>query len=476
MTKNYYALGIIFCFFSNTIFAQTNYSDMANWAYHPNKLNTPLDGFNINISVIDADLNTVSIVNNTNNSKINTGVDVFFVHPTVLLNMASYTTIENIEIANQNASLVANSIKGQAGLLSKYGRMFAPRYRQATPPTFLANNIDATQANVIGVAYSDVKAAFLNYLQNYNNGNKIIIASHSQGATMAGMLLRDVFDNDIVLRQKLVVAVIAGIISNYAQINETNGGWWQNIPFCTQQNECGCVMNWKSFKENQIPTPPQSSHPCSNSLFVSNGWVYNQLNATQSWVMQDALYYTDVSQPLQNFVILKGNAAYGGTSGYVAYNNMYQIRHFRNSSNQVGFLVNYTPEIGDQRPNPLLEEESEPAFATFGYHKKDYNIYTWALMAQIDLKLGNCAPNLTTSNFDVVEKSLKVFQMSASKNLSFQYNDSVFSNKKISLVDSLGRIILEAQTDYNGTIAVDTIPKGFYIVITDVGKISIVIN
>lgn len=55
--------------------------------------------------------------------------------------------------------------------------------------------------------------------------------SHSQGAYLAGFLLKDVFDSDPELQQKLVVAVIAGISSNYASPNLFSGGWWQNIPF-----------------------------------------------------------------------------------------------------------------------------------------------------------------------------------------------------------------------------------------------------
>jgi hypothetical protein len=39
-----------------------------------------------------------------------------------------------------------------------------------------------------------VKTAFLYYLQHYNNGRPIIIASHSQGATHGKRLLKEFFD------------------------------------------------------------------------------------------------------------------------------------------------------------------------------------------------------------------------------------------------------------------------------------------
>jgi hypothetical protein len=394
--KTHVAASILLFLISTSSFAQTDYNNLSNWAFHPNKTGTLIDNFNLDIAVIDENLNTTSIIQNTNNAMTNTGVDVFFIHPTILVNMASYTTIETVPISSQNTVMVSASIRGQAGLLAKYGRMFAPRYRQATPPTFLFSPLDSNQANVIGVAYNDVKGAFLHYLNNYNKGNKIIIASHSQGAILASMLLRDVFDGNPQLINKLVVAVVAGIASNYAPLN---GGWWQNIPFCSQQNECACVMSWKSYKAGQIPPIPNNSHPALNPIFLSNNWVYNQLNLSQDWFYQDSIYYDDNYSSLQNLITLKSNVSFGpSTVGYVAFDNMYQIKYLRAGAAQVGFVVQYTPSQNDLRPNILEDEESNPAFANLGYHQKDYNIYTWALMNQIDLKLNSCGILSNRSN------------------------------------------------------------------------------
>ncbi len=38
----------------------------------------------------------------------------------------------------------------------------------------------------------------------------------------------------------------------------------------------------------------------------------------------------------------------------------------------------------------MADETNDPNFKYSGYHRKDYNIYLWALMEQIDLKLKNC--------------------------------------------------------------------------------------
>lgn len=457
---------IFIVFFS---YSQTDYNNLNNWAFHPSKTGSLIDGFNLNIAVIDENLSTTSVIQVTNNAMNNTGVDVFFIHPTILQNLASYTTIENISIANQNGIMVAGSIRGQAGLLAKYGRMFAPRYRQATPPTFINSPLDSNQTNVLGVAYNDIKDAFLNYLNNYNNGNKIILASHSQGAYLAGFLLRDVFDSNPQLRQKLVVAVLAGVVTNYSNQNILTGGWWQNIPFCSQQEECSCIINWRSYKEGQTPTAPQGSHPCLNPIAVNNGWVNSQLNQTQNWVSQDSLYYNNQSKPLRNFITLRSNVSFGGNVGYVAFDSLYSIRHQRSGINQVGFVVQHTPKPNEQRPNLLLDEESNPLFSNLGYHQKDYNIYTWALLEQIDMKLITCGTILNTSSAVFSENSLSIFPNPAKDWIHIMSNQEILKNEDVVIFDFTGKIVLSDKLNNEGGLSTKELNSGIYLVKTKFG-------
>lgn len=454
---------LILLFITTNSFAQLNYNDMNNWAFHPNKPGTLIDGFNIDIAVIDENLNTTSIIHNTNNSMINTGVDVFFIHPTILENIASYNTVANVPVADQNSNMIAASIRGQVGLLAKYGRFFAPRYSQATPPTFISSPTDTNQANVIGVAYNDIKTAFLHYLNNYNNGNKIIIASHSQGAYLTGILLRDVFDNNPQLLEKLVVAVTAGISSNYSDENTITGGWWQNIPFCTQQNECGCVMSWKSYKDGQIPPTPNNSHPALNPTIVNNNYVYSQLDLSQDWLYQDSLYYSNTFSSLKNFITLRSNVNFGGNVGYVAFDDMYQIKHFRYSSTQVGFTIQYTPKPNDQRPDFLFDEESNPFFSILGYHQKDYNIYTWALLTQIDMKLSSCNV-LNITNEPLASNTLIVFPNPVTESFTLKFSDNQNFNGKIEIFNIMGSLVKELELPQSRQINISELTNGIYFI------------
>jgi hypothetical protein len=460
---------LIFLIHGFLVSGQLDYGDMANWAFHPIKTGTLIDGFNLNIAVINEDLSIKETLEIENNAMTNTGVDVFFVHPTILQNIGSFTDISNVDIANQNSIMIQGSIRGQAGLFAKYGRFFAPRYRQATPFTFINSPLNDLQANVLGVAYNDVKAAFIHYLENYNNGNKIILISHSQGAYLAGFLLKDVIDSNPELRQKLVVAVIAGMIANYASPNNLAGGWWENIPFCSQQDECACVMNWRSYKEGQIPPAPIQSHPCFNPSVVSNGWAHAPLDVPNNWIMQDSLYYDNTVKPLRNFITLRSNVTFGGNVGYVAFDSLYAIRHLRSGPAQVGFMVQHTPKPGDERPDLLTADESTSSFSSLGYHIKDYNIYTWALLEQIDMKLAACLPTSSKENRSLTSHSVTVFPNPGGEFIYVKTNEMVLKNESINILDGRGKIVFTGKLDAQGGISISHLNRGLYLIKTDYG-------
>jgi len=191
-----------------------DYNAMENWAIHPEKQTLFSSAYyqNLNISVVDENLNKVDEIEIPNNSKINTGVDVFFVHPTSTVGSEHSKTPQNVAIEDQDGPYIAGLVIAQGGLLAKYGRLFSPRYRESSGATFNNEDLsDKDQAEIIAVSYSDIKTAFLDYLQNYNNGNKIILAGHSQGSFLLGMLLRDVFDEDPSLQNKLLTAALGGM-------------------------------------------------------------------------------------------------------------------------------------------------------------------------------------------------------------------------------------------------------------------------
>lgn len=363
-----------------------DYNSLNNWAFHPNKTSI-LSNYNLDIDIIGEDLQVEQTIQIVNNSSTNTGIDVFFVHPTVL---AQNSIPENIDIQDQSSFLINGTIIAQGGLLSKYGRMFAPRYRQTTGLTYKDNVDKELQAKIIATSYSDVKAAFVNYLDNYNNGNKIILAGHSQGSYLLAMLLRDLFDNDESLRNKLVTAALGGMGYIYANQGEYKGGWWQNIPLCTSTNECGCVNNWTSFDEEQSIPEINYGLPEFNNYLINSGLIYRRFNENQDWIVQDFSYYGETTSVLRNYITPSSNYNLGNGTNFIAFDSLYNVRQKRENLKKVVLSVEYNPSAGDQRPNDLADEQNHPNYPNWGYHIKDYHLYLWALIQQIDEKISNC--------------------------------------------------------------------------------------
>jgi len=365
-----------------------NYSQMENWAYHPNKTGTIINNYDFDIAVINQNLGIQSIIDIPNNSQTNTGIDVFFVHPTLLSGVNN--NYETVPISNQPSTQISATILAQAGLLSKYGRFFAPRYRQCTGAVYNADTPKELQAQLMTTSYSDVKAAFLDYLANYNNGNKIIIAGHSQGSYLLAMLLKDVFDNNPSLKFKLVTAALGGMGYVYENNSTNQNGWWNTLQLGSTMNDCGSIHNWMCHKEEDPLPEPNLGFPAFNQNLVNNGLVSRTINLSEDRFVQDNLYYSNVAQPVRNYIVSDANYNLGGIKNYIAFDNLFTIRFRRDSMTKVAFSVAFTPTVGDLRPNDLQSGNSNPNLPNWGYHPKDYNIYIWALMEQIDLKISNC--------------------------------------------------------------------------------------
>lgn len=377
--------------------AQTDYKQLTNWYYHPDKVFNFIENYDLDIAVIDQNLEIDSIIQVENNSGTNTGVDVFWVHPTHLTNPPSFPT--SISIQNQDVNYIGLAILGQGALLSKYGRFYAPKYRQASPSAFLGFGYTASQrANALIDTYSDIKAAFLNYLNNHNNGNKIILAGHSQGSFLLAMLLRDLFDSNPLLKDQLVTASLGGMGYVYSSPDTFQGGWWQNMPLCTITNECGCVHYWRSYEHSEdIPTP-NPNFPSFNQILVDSGLVYRITDLDNDLFRQDSLFYGLTASPLRYYIT--PDASYNLAAGYnnIAFDSLYSINFKRESKSEVGLSLERIDYVDDLRPNDIDSMQTNPFFSEGDLHTKDYHIYIWSLMEQIDSKLDECQTTTSINN------------------------------------------------------------------------------
>ncbi|GEM_PF-2765228 len=452
------------CILSNLAIAQTDYDQLSNWYFHPDKAVNIIGNFDLDIAIVNSDLTIDSTISFINNSETNTGIDVFWVHPTQL--STPPTTPTTVPLNDQPYSLISPTILTQGGLLSKYGRFFAPRYRQASPVSFLdPNYLESERAAAIIEAYKDVKAAFEHYLNNHNNGNKIILAGHSQGSFHLGLLLRDLFDNNPTLRSKLIMASLGGMAYFHAENGLYSGGQWENIPLCTTSDQCQCIHNWRSFKESQLIPNIANTLPVFNSVLVDSGLVYRNVNLSNDWFVHDSLFYNTTSSPLRYYIVPDANYNLGNGANYIAFDSLYTARFKRESATKAILAVDYTSNVNDQRPNDLLSEESSPTFLAQGFHNKDYHIYLWALMQQIDAKVNGCSAISMIEPLTKDEDSFSVFPNPNNGSFTIEMNNTIAQDGYILISDISGRILQKIRPKQKNVVHIDT--AGVYIISTE---------
>lgn len=150
------------------------YSDMNNWAYYAH-----------------------------GDNKIS---DLFFICPTVDI---GETGDKSMKLSNEKVrNNFIGAINMEIGIYDENSTVYAPFYRQATMTVSLPPNNDEFEDR-LDIAYSDIREAFIYYLENCDPSRPLIIASFSQGTIMAKRLLKEFFGDDS-LRKRLVAAYLIG--------------------------------------------------------------------------------------------------------------------------------------------------------------------------------------------------------------------------------------------------------------------------
>jgi hypothetical protein len=168
-------------------------------------------------------------------------IDCFYVYPTV----------SQQPRANADLSIDPDEVsvaRYQVALFSQVCNVYAPIYPQLTVNAAGHGGISTKN---IQIAYEGVRAAFADYIANYNNGRGIVFIGHSQGAEVLTGLIHNEVDAKPAVRKRLVSAfLIGGNVT--VPVGRTVGGDFANIPACRSAKAIGCVVAYSSFDT----TPP----------------------------------------------------------------------------------------------------------------------------------------------------------------------------------------------------------------------------
>ena len=218
-----------------------NYSDLSCWVAHPLK----------------ADFSDKFPKNFSTDTTIK-GIDVFFIYPTLLLKGEQWNA--SVEDKKLNKKINTTAIKYQANVFNGLANIYAPLYRQMHIHGYRSQE---NGVKALDLAYQDVEKAFIHYLENFNNGNQIVIAAHSQGTNHAERLIKDyVLKNEKILSKVKLAYLIGMPIKAFSD----------NFPACENPKDINCFLSWRTFASGHYP-----SYVYGDEIAVSNpiSWKNN---------------------------------------------------------------------------------------------------------------------------------------------------------------------------------------------------------
>ncbi len=211
--------------------------------------------------------------------------DVFYVHPTIYFKTRKGNLRWNANLQDDklNEDVDDSAMLNHASIFNAAGRVYAPRYRQAHIKVFYPEGREVSQ-QALDTAYTDVLSAFDYYLEHYNEGRPIIIASHSQGTTHAKRLLADRFDEPE-MQSRLVVAYLVGM--------PVSADAYANIPVCESPDQTGCFVSWRTYREDFKPKKNYRDTVSNIAVVNPLTWRTDTTRAPASMNLGGVLYNYD---------------------------------------------------------------------------------------------------------------------------------------------------------------------------------------
>lgn len=161
--------------------------------------------------------------------------DVFFVHPTTFNGGEHWNSPFRDQEATRQLDRVM--LPNYAGPFARVGRIFAPRYRQASLYSQLTLREDARAARVF--AYGDVRAAFRYWRAHHDTGRPLVLVGVEQGGLLAERLLREEIIPDTALSARL-----AGVYLIETVVPADAYGPTAPVPACVDRSQARCVVAW----------------------------------------------------------------------------------------------------------------------------------------------------------------------------------------------------------------------------------------
>lgn len=222
-------------------------------------------------------------------------VDCFYVHPT---SYYGYCWNEPFPYEPADEQTHFWHLAGQASAFNATCRVWAPWYRQATLCSYFIDRENGCKA--LEFAYTDVLAAFREFLRRIGPKKPFVLAGHSQGSTHLIRLVQEEIDGNPALSQRLIVWYNIGMHMPLKLIEGL-----QDIHESTSAVDTGCVVGWDVLAESaSVALLGNPQHP--GTWYKGQGFVRNVVG--EPTLQTNPLTW----QPSQG-----GGRTYGCDHGYV---------------------------------------------------------------------------------------------------------------------------------------------------------------
>src|SRR5262249_35736029 len=98
--------------------------------------------------------------------------------------------------------------------------------------------------------YTDILAAWKDYLAHYNHGRGVVLIGHSEGSFLFKQLIAKQIEGTPVQKQLVSAILLGGNVQ--VKAGSPTGADFKSVPACTSAAEAGCVVAYSSWSH----TPP----------------------------------------------------------------------------------------------------------------------------------------------------------------------------------------------------------------------------
>lgn len=170
--------------------------------------------------------------------------EIFYIHGNGYYDKANW----NADIHDADATIVLEqiSIPNEIGPFFTVGEIFAPRYRQSTLFSKFTHKYDGVASQRL--AYTDVRAAFIQYLSAANPERPLILVGYEQGGLYLTGLLREFFANNKELHERLAAAYVINYGVPVSLVENNHMG----VPACQSPEQTGCLISYNAYEASLI--------------------------------------------------------------------------------------------------------------------------------------------------------------------------------------------------------------------------------